>query len=92
MKILCLYPMDETTLFLNPIFDFLSNMDSFKGIRFESNEKDVELAIDAIKTCDEDTIIIFLGHGEVIAYIKVIIRHLLEMRRFICLLINGFFY
>lgn len=48
MKILCLYPMDETTLFLNPIFDFLSNMDSFKGIRFESNEKDVELAIDAI--------------------------------------------
>lgn len=39
MKILCLYPMDETTLFLNPIFDFLSNMDSFKGIRFESNEK-----------------------------------------------------
>ena len=63
MKILCLYPMDETTLFLNPIFDFLSNMVSFKGIRFESNEKDVELAIDAIKTCDEDTIIIFLGHG-----------------------------
>lgn len=63
MKILCLYPLDETTLFLNPIFDFLSNIDSFKGVRFESNEKDVEAAINAIKTSDEDTTIIFLGHG-----------------------------
>lgn len=92
MKILCLYPMDETTLFLNPIFDFLSNMDSFKGIRFESNEKDVELAIDAIKTCDEDTIIIFLGHGASHCLYKGDNTPFIGNEKIHCLLINGFFY
>ena len=59
MKILCIYPVDETTEFLRPIYEMLAVTKSFSGVTLDAKED----VIQAVKNCDEDTAIIFLGHG-----------------------------
>ena len=63
MKAVCIYPADETTEFLRPIYDALSSLPSFIGVELTTDEKNIEEAINAINACDENDYIIFLGHG-----------------------------
>lgn len=63
MKGLCIYPADETTEFLRPIYEALSALPSFIGIELTTDNKNIEQAIKAINSCDENAHILFLGHG-----------------------------
>lgn len=63
INILCLYPVDETTNFLQPIFDYLLTQESAICLRFSSKEEDVKAAIEAISSSEKNTVVIFLGHG-----------------------------
>lgn len=57
MKILCIYPVDETTEFLKSIYEMLTGSEAFSCVSVENN------VVQAIRGCDDDTTIIFLGHG-----------------------------
>lgn len=63
MKVVCIYPADGTTGFLRPIYDALSALPSFIGIELKTDKGDIEKAISIINACDENTYILFLGHG-----------------------------
>ena len=63
-NIICIFPKDETTDFLFPVYESLSKSDSFWGIRSNNNEElfqSVREKMESIK--DQNNLIIFIGHG-----------------------------
>lgn len=82
MKIVCIYPVDETTEFLRPIYDALSEFPSFTGFDFINDEKDVEAVLHTINACDTYDYIIFLGHGSSNCLYNVNKTHLIGNNEF----------
>jgi len=66
-KIICVYPQDSTTDFLQPIVDTLSATltNEFDIIRIEPNQKAHQMALYQIDSCE---VILFMGHGNTIAF------------------------
>lgn len=63
-NIICIFPKDESTDFLFPIYEFLSKSDSFWGIRSDNNEELYQFVRKKIETIkDENNLIVFIGHG-----------------------------
>ena len=54
----CIFPKDETTDFLLPLYDKLCSL-GFKGLHVDTNDN-IELVIEAI---DKAKVVVFLGHG-----------------------------
>ncbi|MDD3014597.1 MAG: hypothetical protein PHC34_12920 [Candidatus Gastranaerophilales bacterium] len=63
MKIICIFPNDESTDFLLPIYDSLSTLDSFTGYRNLLEQGEIDLVIKDILSSESGSVIIFLGHG-----------------------------
>lgn len=61
--ILCLYPIDTTTDFLMPIYEFLSQFDGFNGYRISTSKQDINDIKFEIEKSSSNNMIIFLGHG-----------------------------
>lgn len=63
-KLICIYPKDETTDFLLPIYEQLESLSDFVGYRFDTNDssKTKNLHDKLLQVTDND-FIIFLGHG-----------------------------
>lgn len=61
--IVCLYPIDPTTDFLMPIYEFLSKFDGFNGYRISTSEQDINDIKFEIEKLSSNNMIIFLGHG-----------------------------
>ena len=63
-NIICIYPEDETTSFLLPVYECLSNLPNFVGYRNNTTQPDcTRLIIDALTRADSSSIVVFLGHG-----------------------------
>jgi len=63
-NIICIFPKDETTDFLLPIYESLGKIDSFLGFRSDNNEELFQSVSDAINAINaENNLIVFLGHG-----------------------------
>lgn len=63
-KLICIYPKDETTDFLLPIYEQLETLSDFAGYRFDTNDSSkTKNLYDDLKQLDDDSIIFFLGHG-----------------------------
>lgn len=63
MEIICIYPFDESTNFLMPIYKYLENTDGFKGLRISENGDNINSCYELIQSCSSNAIIVFLGHG-----------------------------
>lgn len=62
-SILCIFPIDETTDSLIPVWDILSSSDNFKGLRLNHDDDEYRNALNEIRNSNERTLIVFLGHG-----------------------------
>lgn len=63
-KLICIYPKDETTDFLLPIYEQLESLSDFVGYRFDTNDSSkTKNLYDDLKQLEKDSIIFFLGHG-----------------------------
>lgn len=63
-RILCIFPKNETTDFLSPIYDCLSQFPNFAGYRDYSYNQSFNSCLNAeLEKIEEDTLVIFLGHG-----------------------------
>ncbi|MFI3297764.1 MAG: hypothetical protein R3Y59_09105 [bacterium] len=63
--VICIFPKDTTTDFLEPIFNAAKNMsEDFAGYRIDTtNEGDVTRLKTRIEALDNNCTIVFLGHG-----------------------------
>ncbi len=60
-KLICIYPKDETTDFLLPIYEQLETLSDFAGYRFDTNDSSkTKVLYDDLKQLDDDSIIFFL--------------------------------
>lgn len=63
-KLICIYPEDNTTDFLLPIYAQLETMPDFAGYRFDTNDSSkTKNLFDALYQLEDDAIVFFLGHG-----------------------------
>ena len=63
-RIACIYPMDETTGFLLPIFERLQKESNFIDYRFDTNDiNSVDKMKDDLLNLEQPSFIVFLGHG-----------------------------
>ena len=63
-KLICIFPKDETTDFLLPIYEQLENLSDFVGYRFDTNDSSKTKNLhDELLQIAENDFIIFLGHG-----------------------------
>ena len=63
-NIICIYPEDETTNFLLPIYECLNNLPNFVGYRNNTTSPDnTRQIVDALTKADLSSIVVFLGHG-----------------------------
>lgn len=60
--IFCVYPKDQTTASLQPIYDSIKDYEGFKGYMIETDE-DKKTVIEEIKQLHDGSLFIFLGHG-----------------------------
>lgn len=63
MKVICIFPTDVSTDFLEPIYSSLSTLGSFYGYRIGKREEEIDSVIKDIKKSEDGTTIVFLGHG-----------------------------
>lgn len=63
MKVICIFPTDVSTDFLEPIYSSLSTLANFSGYRIGIREEEIESVIKDIKESEDGTVIVFLGHG-----------------------------
>ena len=63
-KLVCIFPEDESTDSLMPIYTQLKNMSGFIGYRFNTlNLQKRDNLYDALNQLEEDSLLVFLGHG-----------------------------
>lgn len=63
-KLMCIYPIDETTDFLLPIYEQLELLPDFVGYRFDTNDSSkTKNLYDVLLQITENDFVIFLGHG-----------------------------
>ncbi len=63
-NVICIFPKDETTDFLFPIFESLSKSVSFWGARSDNNEELFRSVSDKMETIkNQNNLIVFIGHG-----------------------------
>lgn len=63
-KLICIYPEDNTTDFLLPIYAQLETMPDFAGYRFDTNDSSkTKNLFDALYQLEDDAFVFFLGHG-----------------------------
>lgn len=62
MEIICVYPKDDSTTFLEPIYAILSSFAKFRGFRIET-EEECNTSIRYIENAKANSTIFFLGHG-----------------------------
>lgn len=64
-KVICIYPKDESTNFLMPIFESLQILPNFIGYRCDTTSNNNKaMIIEALEAHDDDaSILFFLGHG-----------------------------
>ena len=63
--VLCIFPIDETTDFLHPIYDAISSVSvKFNGVRIDTtNEEEVDKLKKELLSLSDNITIVFLGHG-----------------------------
>lgn len=63
-NIICIYPEEPTTNFLQPVYESLSRLPNFRGYRnntiLQNNKTQI---VDALTKANQSVIIVFLGHG-----------------------------
>lgn len=62
MKIICIFPKDKSTNFLDVIYDCIPNTEMIIKIRIDSDAT-TKQAKDALREATSDTFIIYMGHG-----------------------------
>jgi len=64
-KILCIFPKDQTTDFLNPIPTLIEEYigDRFELFRIDSSDESYQLALYKMQNYPEGSLILYLGHG-----------------------------
>lgn len=63
-RIVCIYPVDETTGFLLPIFERLQKESNFIDYRFDTNDiNSANKMKDDLLNLEKPSFIVFLGHG-----------------------------
>jgi hypothetical protein len=63
MRIICIYPIDETTGFLSPIYKSLSVLEVFTGYQIGVENEEIDNVVKDIAESEDGTIVVFLGHG-----------------------------
>lgn len=64
-KILCIYPIDPSTDFLDSIPNQLQKKfeNIFELFRIDSSDESQSMAVYKMESCSDNTLVIFLGHG-----------------------------
>jgi hypothetical protein len=63
-KLVCIFPEDESTNFLLPIYTQLEKLSGFIGYRFNTLDLQKRNSLyDALNQLEEDSFLVFLGHG-----------------------------
>lgn len=64
-RIVCIFPKDDSTDFLIPIYESLETFSDFKGFRVDTNNESERNELFSVlsNNKDEELLVVFLGHG-----------------------------
>ncbi|MBR6033014.1 MAG: hypothetical protein IKP36_13835 [Bacteroidaceae bacterium] len=63
-KLVCIFPENETTDFLLPVYKQLKLLPDFVGYRFDTNDSSkIKNLFDELHLLDDDAFVFFIGHG-----------------------------